>query len=164
MSGNYSSLFRRLIEVSLLKIKDAILKNRKAFLVIVLVGFLYFFAVFIFKVSITIPEQPPAPKQHSQLYLMEFIGGYRDYQQDFDIEDLRFGEKFLSFTLNIKFQTKTVYIIKKLAIDMLLGLTNEYPELESINVKVVRDSGKNSRSVYGRAVYGKDSGIRWEYQ
>ncbi|MBU4304653.1 MAG: hypothetical protein KJ893_03360 [Candidatus Omnitrophica bacterium] len=164
MSGNYNSLFRKFIEVSLLKIKDLALKNRKAVLVIVLVGFLYFFAVLIFKVSMSIPKQPPASKQHSQLYLMEFIGGYRDYQQDFDIEGLRFGEKFLSFTVNIKFQTKTVYIIKKLAIDMVLGLANEYPELESINIKVVRETGKNSRTVYGRAVYVRDGGIRWEYQ
>ncbi|MFH2137214.1 MAG: hypothetical protein ABII88_01730 [Candidatus Omnitrophota bacterium] len=111
------------------------------------------------------PKPEIGPQQHSYLYLMEFISGYRTEQRDFEIKNIRFGEKFLIFTLDLKFRPRTELEVKMLAMDMVLGLSEEYPELESINIDASRDSGEGSLLTYGSAVYsGEDKSISWKFR
>lgn len=139
-------------------------KNIRKIFILAIVFFLYVFVVVIFKSSSQRADDKPMPKQYSYLYLMEYINGWRDAQQDFEIEDLRFGEKFLSYTVNLNYQAKSVLLVKRLAVDMVVGLKKEYPELETISVKVIRNTGEKL-TIYGRAVYsGSDDEISWKYQ
>ncbi len=153
------------INLLLNKFKNLLLRNKKTVIAITLVIFLYFFVLIIFKVSSAVPKKPPAQKKYSYLSLEEFIGGYRTYQEDFEVEKIRFGEKFLSFTLKVKSKAKTELVIRKLAIDIILGLRDEYPELNSIDIEVLRDSGAGSVVVYGRAIYASDNDrISWQFR
>lgn len=145
--------------------KDFLLKNKRRVLLFAIITFLYFFVVVTYHVSSQIPQEQEAKKKISELYLLEYLNGWRDYQQNFDIQDLKFGEKFISFTLNTRFKAKSIIIVKKLAIDMALGLKEEYPELETVSVLVIKDSGSESRTIYGRAILSGDEGeITWKYQ
>jgi hypothetical protein len=164
MNGKPKASWRIIINGLGLKIRNFLIKEQRKFLIILLVFFLYFFVVVIYHVSSKPLVKKKASKQISQLYLMEFISGWRDYQQNFDVEDLRFGEKFLSFTINLKLKTKSILIVKKLAMEMILGLEDEYPELESIKIRVIcyQDLDK---IVYGTAVYSRDMDeVAWTYK
>ncbi|MCG2711546.1 MAG: hypothetical protein L6416_04380 [Candidatus Omnitrophica bacterium] len=145
--------------------KDFFLRNKRKVFIFAIVVFLYFFVIVIYQVCSQLPQAHEEKEQISELYLLEYINGWRDYQQNFDVEDMQFGEKFLFFTLNIRFQAKSILIVKKLAIDMALGLKEEYPELETISIMVVKDSGTESKTVYGRAVLsGVENRVAWKYQ
>lgn len=145
--------------------KDFVIRNKRKIFLFAIITFLYFFAVVIYQVSSQLPQTEKEKKQISELYLLEYINGWRDYQQNFYVEDMRFGEKFLTFTLNTRFKAKSIIIVKKLAIDMALGLKEEYPELETISILVVKDSGTEAKIVYGRAVLsGLDERVIWKYQ
>ncbi|MBU0547259.1 MAG: hypothetical protein KKH57_00640 [Candidatus Omnitrophica bacterium] len=145
--------------------KEFFLKNTRKVFIFAIITFLYFFVVIIYQVSSQIPQPQEQKKRISELYLLEYINGWRDYQQNFDVEDMQFGEKFLAFTLNIRFQAKSILVVKKLAIDMTLGLKEEYPELKTISIMVVKDSGTESKIVYGRAVLsGAEGKVTWKYQ
>ncbi|MBU1045163.1 MAG: hypothetical protein KJ915_12290 [Candidatus Omnitrophica bacterium] len=164
MNGKHKTTIKIIIDGLFYKTKNFVLKEQRKFLIVLLVIFLYFFVVVIYQVSSKAPVKPEEKKPISQLYLLEFINGWRDYQQNFDVEDLRFGEKFLSFTINLKLKTKSILIVKKLGMDMILGLEQEYPELEDINIKVIcfRDLDK---IVYGTAVYNRDiDEVSWTYK
>jgi hypothetical protein len=165
MSGKTDFSIRVFVDALLEKGRAFVLKNRRTVFVVTLVAFLYVLVVVTFKVSLQAPKPVPAPEQHSQLHLLEFINAYRDYQRDFDVEKVLFGEKFLSFTLNVKFRTSSVVVIKKLATDMALGLAAEYPELDLITIDVIQDLDNGSKSIYGHAVYSKDDvTVVWRYQ
>ncbi len=145
--------------------KDFFIRNKRKVFIFAIVTFLYFFVVVIYQISSEMPQLKEKKERISELYLLEYINGWRDYQQNFDVEDMKFGEKFLFFTLNIRFKAKSILIVKKLAIDMALGLKEEYPELETISIMVVKDSGTESKTVYGRAVLsGVDAEVAWKYQ
>ncbi len=145
--------------------KDFFIKNKRKVFIFAIVTFLYFFVVVIYHVCSQMPQVQQKKEQISELCLLEYINGWRDYQQNFDVEDMKFGEKFLSFTLNLHFKAKSILIVKKLAIDMALGLKGEYPELETISILVVKDSGTDSKTVYGRAVLsGIEEKLIWKYQ
>ena len=145
--------------------KSFILKNKRKIFLFAIVTFLYFFVVVIYQVSSQMPQVEEQKKKVSELYLLEYINGWRDYQQNFDVEDMKFGEKFIAFTLNTRFKAKSIINVKKLAIDMVLGLKEEYPELETISILVVKDSGTESKIVYGRAVLsGAEGNVSWKYQ
>lgn len=164
MNGKPKTSLSVIIQGLGVKARNFLLKEQRKFLIILLIFFLYFFVVVMYHISSKTPAKQAAPRQISQLYLLEFISGWRDYQQDFDIEDVRFGEKFLSFTLNLKLKTKSILIVKKLAMEMILGLEAEYPELESIKIRVIcyRDL---EQIVYGTAVYNRDmDAVAWEYK
>ncbi|MFH1061320.1 MAG: hypothetical protein V1747_00335 [Candidatus Omnitrophota bacterium] len=164
MNGKHKASLKVIIEGLGLKARNFVLKEQRKFLIILIVFFLYFFVVVMYQVSSKVPVKQAAPKQISQLCLLEFINGWRDYQQNFDIKDMRFGEKFLSFTINLKLKTKSILIVKKLAMEMILGLEEEYPELESINIRVIcyQDLDK---IVYGTAVYNRDMDeVTWTYK
>lgn len=151
------------IENYLDKVIQIFRKNKRKFLVLILIFLLYIFVVVTYKVLSKIPKTPPPPKQYSYLDLIQFIGGYRTYQQDFEVEKIFFTRKALEFTLNVKFKPKTVLVVKKLAMDIVLGLIGEYPELESISVSVSSGSEKQGLVVYGRAVFSKDDNrILWK--
>jgi len=155
-------------EIKLLieKIKDLIPRYREKFLIVIVVIFLYFFVVIVFKSSSVTPRtQPPAPKQHSRLHLLEFINGYRSLQYDFEVEKIRFGEKFLTFTLNLKSKPKSQIMIKRMTIDMVVALTAEYPDLESIWVEATHASSQGAVTIYGRAVFSsQDNQVSWEFR
>ncbi|MBI4846710.1 MAG: hypothetical protein HY810_09630 [Candidatus Omnitrophica bacterium] len=159
-------LLKQVIDVLLLKAKDFLIKSRKNFLILVFVIFLYLFIIFVFKISMKSPDKAINPETYTYLYLIEFLNGYRNYQQDFDIVDVRFGDKFLTFTLNLKIKTKSILIVKNLVMDMLLNLNNEYPELKLISIKVVKEAEDGSTIVYGKAVFSADAEeqISWSYQ
>ncbi|MBU1087419.1 MAG: hypothetical protein KKD05_07860 [Candidatus Omnitrophica bacterium] len=164
MNGKPKTSIKIIIDGLLDKAKNFFLKEQRKLLIFLLVIFLYFFVIIMYHVASKAPVKPQAKQQISQLYLMEFINGWRDYQQNFDIEDLRFGEKFLAFTINLKLKTKSMLIVKKLAMEMILGLEQEYPELEDINIKVIcfRDL---ENIVYGTAVYNRDiDEVTWAYK
>ncbi len=164
MNGKPKTSLTLIINGLLDKLKDFVLKEQRKFLIILLIGFLYFFVVVMYQVASKEPIKTEAPKKISQLYLTQFINGWRDYQQNFDVEKLRFGEKFLSFTINLKLKTKSILIVKKLAIEMILGLEQEYPELEDIDIRIIcfRDLEK---IVYGTAVYNRDiDKVSWTYK
>jgi hypothetical protein len=164
MSGKNKVSLRVIIEGLIGKGKEFAVKERRKFLILLIITFLYFFVIIIYHVSSKEPEEKPQVQKISQLHLEEFINGWRDYQQNFDIEDLRFGEKFLHFTINLKLKTKSILIVKKLAMEMILGLENEYPELEDIKIKVIcfQDVEK---TVYGTAVYNRDNDeVTWTYK
>jgi len=165
MSGKTDFSLRLFIDALLEKGQAFAVKNRRTVFIVTLVAFLYLMVVVTFKVSMRSPKPEQPKTQHSQLYLLEFINGYRDYQRDFDVEKVSFGEDFLSFTLNIKFRTSSMVIIKKLVTDMVLGLTDEYPELDRISIDVIQDLDNGSKSVFGRATYTKDEAVvKWRYQ
>ncbi|MCK4994771.1 MAG: hypothetical protein KAS13_06980 [Candidatus Omnitrophica bacterium] len=158
-------LLNKVIQGLIVKGKDFLVKNRRKVFLFAIIIFLYFFVVVIFQVSSEMPQVKEEKKQISELYLLEYINGWRDYQQNFEIEDMKFGEKFISFTLNTRFKAKSIIIVKKLAIEMALGLKEEYPELETISILVVKDSGIESKIVYGRAVLsGLEGNVSWKYQ
>ena len=49
--------------------------------------------------------------------------------------------------------------------DIILGLVKEYPELESIQVKVIRDVPDESVIIYGRATYERaEDKVAWDYE
>ena len=156
-----SILFKKLGE----KLFNNFLQNKNKVIILTLVFLLYFFAVVLFQLLKQEPIEEPVVKEQSQLYLLEFISGYRDHEKDFDIEEVRFGEKFLNFTLNIKFKATSTLFIKKLAIDIIIGLKNEYPELESIVIEVLKRDLKNTVTIYGHAYYEREEDrIWWEYR
>ncbi len=158
-------LLNKVIQGLIVKGKDFLVKNRRKVFLFAIIIFLYFFVVVIFQVSSEMPQVKEEKKQISELYLLEYINGWRDYQQNFEIKDMKFGEKFISFTLNTRFKAKSIIIVKKLAIEMALGLKEEYPELETISILVVKDSGIESKIVYGRAVLsGLEGNVSWKYQ
>jgi len=158
-------LWDKVIQGLISKGKDFFIKNKRKVFLFAIITFLYFFVVVIYQVSSQMPPEPEQKKQISELYLLEYINGWRDYQQNFDIEDMQFGGKFLTLTLNTRFKTKSIIIVKKLAIDMALGLKEEYPELETISILVVKGSGFESKTIYGRAVLsGDNDNVVWKYQ
>jgi len=164
MNGKPKTSLVLIINGLLDKLKNFVLKEQRKFLMVLLVFFLYFFVVIMYQVASKEPVKIKAPQKISQLHLIEFINGWRDYQQNFDIESLRFGEKFLSFTINLKLKTKSILIVKKLAMEMILGLEQEYPELEDIDIRVIcfRDL---EQIVYGTAVYNRDiDEVSWTYK
>ncbi len=141
------------------------LRNKHMVMINGLILLLFLFALVIFQTSPKTTKYK-ADNRLSYLNLIQYINGYRDVQQDFHIEDLKFGDKFLNFTMNIQFKSKSILVIKKLALDIIEGLTNEYPELESIKIKVRKDNpGEDSVTEYGQAEYSKsDNSISWHYQ
>jgi len=154
----------RIVQALAGKGADFLGKNVKKIFILGIVVFLYIFVVVTFKSSSRSPNENPPPEQYSYLYLIEYINGWRDAQHDFEIQDLRFGKKFLSYTLNLNYSAKSILLVKRLAVDMVVGLKKEYPELETISIKVIRDTGDNL-TVYGRAVYsGREDEISWKYQ
>lgn len=164
MSGKTNFSLSKIVEGLGQRAKNFFNKSKRKVFIVVFIGFLYLFIVIVYKTSAPEPTRPSDSKKYSNLYLMEFIGGYRDYQQDFEIKHIRFGEKFLNFTIDIKFKAKSNYIIKKLIADIILGLIEEYPELESVLIEVIKESSGGSIVVYGRAIYSReDKDIRWEY-
>ena len=166
MSGNTDFDNKEIAGKIAKKILSFIVRNKRKAMIVGIVFFLYMFAVVIFQTAPKPPKTVSADRRLSYLNLMEYIDGYRDFQQDFDVEHLKFGDKFLNFTLNIKFKAKSILIIKKLALDIVQGLSTEYPELESIRIKVLRDRpGDGSITIYGLAEYSKEDGsIVWRYQ
>ncbi|MBU0635141.1 MAG: hypothetical protein KKA52_08800, partial [Candidatus Omnitrophica bacterium] len=90
--------------------------------------------------------------------------GYRSFQQDFIMEDVRFGDTFLAFSLYLKTASKSKVLTKQLAMDMIVGLLEEYPELETISIQVCRMSDNDKMVIYGRAEYEKKSGeVNWRF-
>ncbi|MFH1458896.1 MAG: hypothetical protein ABIG64_00795 [Candidatus Omnitrophota bacterium] len=165
MNGKNNFSIVKIVDIIINIAKKIIGQNYKAILILSLVVILYFFAAVTFKDSLKNPPRSSPSLQHSNLYLIEFINAFREVQQDFVAEDIIFGEKFLNFTLNIKFRTKSIIIVKKLAIDMILGLIEEYPELESIEVKVIKNWGDDTAVIYGTAKYsGNENDIVWDYR
>ncbi len=155
----------KVVQGLLEKGKIFLIKNKRKIFIFAIVVFLYFFAIVIYHVCSQLPQPQEKKQQISELYLLEYINGWRDYQQNFDVEDMKFGERFLSFTLNIRFKAKSILILKKLAIDMVLGLKEEYPELENISILVVKGFGTESKTIYGRAILsGKGDRVIWRYQ
>lgn len=151
------------INFSLDKIKKVILKNRKKLLIVALIFFLYIFVVLVFKVSLPIPGMPKPQIQYSCLNLRQFINGYRSAQQDFDIEKLVFTEKSISLSLNVKFIPKTDFSVRKLAMDIIRGLREEYPKLEFLSIEVIRKAHPGVATVYGQAVFSQDDNqITWK--
>ena len=141
-----------------------IIQNKNKYMIILFICFLYLFSFIIYKVSSQfIPAQTEA-KQHSYLYLIDFISGYRTPERDFEVSDVRFGSDFLTFTLDIEFKPKFEFEVKKIAIDMLLGLSEEYPELDSINIDIQKNRGDGVVTSYGTAIcFGSDQTITWEF-
>jgi len=165
MSGQTNFPWDKVIAGLTEKAKAFFVKNRRVCIIVFLIACLFSFAIITYSVTPKTPEQVPAPEKYSNLYLQDFIAGYRDYQQDFDVEDIYFGENFLNFTVNIKFRSKNVLMVKKLGVDMVLGLLEEYPELESISVKMIRDTGSGPTAVYGKAMYaGDENEVSWTYK
>ncbi|MCM8813047.1 MAG: hypothetical protein NC924_03815, partial [Candidatus Omnitrophica bacterium] len=99
---------------------------------------LYVLVVVTFRAVPIRESAPPDQKKYTNLYLQQFLAGYRSYQQDFDVEDIYFGEKFLSFRLNLKLKPKADYLVRKLAGDIITNLNGEYPELELIRIEFSR--------------------------
>lgn len=140
------------------------LKNKKKYMIILLIGLLYVFSFFIYKVSSKFTPDDGGPKQHSYLYLMDFVSGYKTPEKDFEVNDVRFGADFLTFTLDIYFKPKFEFEVKKMAIDMLLGLSEEYPELDTIDIEIQRDQGDGVVTLYGTAVCeGSERNITWAF-
>ncbi|RKY35381.1 MAG: hypothetical protein DRP78_05550 [Candidatus Omnitrophota bacterium] len=145
-------------------LKTLLKNNKKLCLLMLFIILLYVSVVVIFKYSLSLPMVKQQLTQRSALCLVEFIHGFRAPAQDFEIKDLRFGKNFLSFVLEIKFRPKFVIIVKKLAIDIILGLTAEYPELKSINISVKRKLDSGAEIVYGKAVFsGNNDHITWSF-
>ncbi|MCP4649412.1 MAG: hypothetical protein GY853_04935 [PVC group bacterium] len=157
MSGNDNSILK--------SISSLVLKNKKTSMVVLLVILLYFFVVVTFKSIPNTPQKKTDPEQYSYLYLMQYLAGYRESERDFEIKDFKFGADFIAFTLDIQFRPKTEFEIKKLATDMVLGLTDEYPELDLVEIEVLRDKGDGAIAMYGTAVYtGSTNHITWKFQ
>ena len=108
--------FEDVVKGLLKKGKMVFLKNKRKFIIFFLITMLYFFAVVVYQTSMKKPKYENTKKPLSELYLIEFINGWRDYQQNFDVEDLQFGKNFLTFTLNLRFKAKSIFIVKKLAV------------------------------------------------
>lgn len=143
--------------------KNLVIRNKRKVLIVVLVFFLYVFVAVTFKVMSMIPKPKPMPRQYSNLDLVQFIKGYRTYQQDFEVEKIFFTDKALEFTLNIKFNPKNQIVIKKLTMDIMLGINAEYPELDSVSIDAVNGINPDAIIMYGRAVYSKDDKqINWK--
>ncbi|MBU1924720.1 MAG: hypothetical protein KKB82_02210 [Candidatus Omnitrophica bacterium] len=145
--------------------KDIILRYKRQVVVVLLMFLLYFFVVVTYQAGSKAPSDAKSqPKQHSYLNLVEFINGYRSFQQDFIMEDVRFGDTFLAFSLYLKTASKSKVLTKQLAMDMIVGLLEEYPELETISIQVCRMSDNDKMVIYGRAEYEKKSGeVNWRF-
>ncbi|MBU0634221.1 MAG: hypothetical protein KKA52_04070, partial [Candidatus Omnitrophica bacterium] len=102
--------------------KDIILRYKRQVVVVLLMFLLYFFVVVTYQAGSKAPSDAKSqPKQHSYLNLVEFINGYRSFQQDFIMEDVRFGDTFLAFSLYLKTASKSKVLTKQLAMDMIVG-------------------------------------------
>ena len=77
------------------KSRQFFLRKKRMFFILGLIALLYFFVILIYQVSSEIPQEVKH-EQISELYLIQYINGWREPQQDFDVQDMRFGEKFLS--------------------------------------------------------------------
>ena len=122
MNKKESFLLDKVVQGLVAKGKDFFIKNKRKAFILAIVSFLYFFVVIIYQACSEMPEAVKPKEKISELYLMEYLNGWRDYQQNFDVEDMSFGAKFLGFTLNLRFKAKSILIVKKLAIDMIIGL------------------------------------------
>ena len=157
MNGIVKQIVQRLLE--------QFNRDRKRFLLMILVPGLFVFTVVLYQVAVIIPHARSPLPQASEFDLMKFINGYQNQQQEFAVEDLRFGEKFLHFTINLPQKPKTEFFIRQMAMELCQGLTVEYPALEEIKIKVIRQTAAGSLSIYGKAVYDRRAGrTEWEFQ
>ncbi len=148
MNSNLSLLVRKTLKL--------LAEHKNIVFLLMLVFLLFAFALVTFKTS-TIDKPEVRIKQYSYLYLQEFISGYRTESYDFESERVRFGPDFLTFTLLLDFNPPTSIVVKKLGMDMLIGLREEYPELDLIRIKITNRSGA---VIYGYAEF-EDNTLRW---
>ena len=157
MNGSFERITGRLAR--------AFNRDRKKALLLLALPMFVVFCVVLYNVSAVIPPTETPQPLPSEFDLKKFISSYRSYQQDFDVDDLRFGKKFLHFTLSIEKQPKSDIFVKRLAMELAQGLTIEYPSLEDIAIEVKRTTQEGTVFVYGKAVYSRDDdAISWHYR
>ncbi|MFH1777914.1 MAG: hypothetical protein ABH952_10205 [Candidatus Omnitrophota bacterium] len=110
----------------------------------------------------TVSEPPDKPESYNQLDISNYIKSFRKSGKDYNIARIYFTTQYLSITLNLLYIPKTEREYKTLAVDIVLGLSQEYPQLNKIKVKLQRYTAKGKIFNYGRCEYEKETkNIKW---
>lgn len=105
---------------------------------------------------------PKAETKFTQLDIFNYLKSFRKFDRDFEVSDVYFVKNYLSVTVKLLYKPQTEQEVKNLAVDIVLGLSRECPEIGRLKAKIIRRDAQNKPRKYGYAVYVKETGqINW---